>query len=984
MAPVAPVAAVPVRRSPFEGLQPLTRRLIRASDTTLGWRELVACFVLMALVVTAAFPSVVFGDNTLVAGITQGMLPTGPYGYPRDLVPSIAQDGLAASLVETWHYLVAHVYLLHGHLPLWNPYLAAGRPLAANYSSGAFFLPEVLFSTLPYTAWDSYYLLRLVATGLFTYLFLRTLRLSRVSCLVGALAYTFSGALIWNVNGVWADGPMLLPLLLWTLERLATARTRVLRWLVVSSLVIWQMILSGFAEIALLCLAFSGLYYLARVVDLRYGGGLPWRGFVAKMAHYAIAGLSGIALAAPLLFIFVELLHNSYPGRSSMLVARLASPPVDIFRIFLPFFFGPLSSLWHATLSTGYCGAVAPLLALLAVEVRKHREHAAVALFFAIMLVLALSVSYQTPVNSVASSLPVTRLILLSRYSSALWSFSLAALAALGVHYLPQTRQRTKIAVVLLYVAFLGGLAIVSLSTWSSALHTMSAAEKTTMQPFVQDSLKAAASFVAAAALLIFLSMRFPRAAQGGIAVLLAIELVSFVPRTLPMRYDAFTVPPYARYLQQQPGPFRVFPLDFIAATSTLAPLQIEDVRDFDALYVGNYQYLILHGFDPSAFAGWAGAFSGDQVFRPPTVPTEAETITTHRRILDLLGVKYILTQITSLGDSVPTAVSAHAPQDLVIGPSLITGTTLGQQIHAERADLRGILLSFSRTGPVPPGTVRLHLRTSLTGASDLRTATLPTSSIDTTGLTTFAFPPIPDSAGKSYYISLDSVGPPSGLSLWYAKYIPVHPVVGAYTNNVAQPMSMIYALDYGMSSRSPFTLVYSHDISIYRNEAAFPRAFVVHRIQSGVSDAEAAAELGSPSFDPARTLLLADRQDTSALQGVPATDASTVSVAHVGASEVTLTANLEHPGYVALQDTYYPGWHAYLDGADVPILRSDVMFRAVAVPKGRHTIRFVYAPRSFQLGVAVMLLPVLLLAGWGAWRWRTRPGIDPDRPVVS
>ena len=45
------------------------------------------------------------------------------------------------------------------------------------------------------------------------------------------------------------------------------------------------------------------------------------------------------------------------------------------------------------------------------------------------------------------------------------------------------------------------------------------------------------------------------------------------------------------------------------------------------------------------------------------------------------------------------------------------------------------------------------------------------------------------------------------------------------------------------------------------------------------------------------------------------------------------------------LNDVWHPWWTATLNGRDVPILRANVLFRAVQVPPGRHVVRFTFRP---------------------------------------
>ncbi len=61
---------------------------------------------------------------------------------------------------------------------------------------------------------------------------------------------------------------------------------------------------------------------------------------------------------------------------------------------------------------------------------------------------------------------------------------------------------------------------------------------------------------------------------------------------------------------------------------------------------------------------------------------------------------------------------------------------------------------------------------------------------------------------------------------------------------------------------------------------------------------------------------------------------------------EIAVDARID--GVLVLADTHYPGWIAEVDGRQTPILRADVLFRAVEVPAGRHAVVFRYAPLSW------------------------------------
>ena len=65
---------------------------------------------------------------------------------------------------------------------------------------------------------------------------------------------------------------------------------------------------------------------------------------------------------------------------------------------------------------------------------------------------------------------------------------------------------------------------------------------------------------------------------------------------------------------------------------------------------------------------------------------------------------------------------------------------------------------------------------------------------------------------------------------------------------------------------------------------------------------------------------------------------------------EVVIEVDTPQSAVLVLNDMWHPWWSATLDGQPVEILRANVLFRAVAVPPGKHTVRFTFNPVSGAL----------------------------------
>ncbi|HEY8581093.1 MAG TPA: hypothetical protein VIL72_14495, partial [Beijerinckiaceae bacterium] len=93
------------------------------------------------------------------------------------------------------------------------------------------------------------------------------------------------------------------------------------------------------------------------------------------------------------------------------------------------------------------------------------------------------------------------------------------------------------------------------------------------------------------------------------------------------------------------------------------------------------------------------------------------------------------------------------------------------------------------------------------------------------------------------------------------------------------------------------------------------------------------------PDFDPRRTVLLADAADETARAP------GTARIESYRNTEVTVAVDSPDGGWLVLNDVWHPWWRVEIDGRPAPLLRANVIFRAVRTPPGAHVVRFVFAP---------------------------------------
>jgi hypothetical protein len=162
----------------------------------------------------------------------------------------------------------------------------------------------------------------------------------------------------------------------------------------------------------------------------------------------------------------------------------------------------------------------------------------------------------------------------------------------------------------------------------------------------------------------------------------------------------------------------------------------------------------------------------------------------------------------------------------------------------------------------------------------------------------------------------------------------------------------------------------------IYRDRAALPRFFVVPRAVYTRNAAAALATLQHGAVDPTRAAVLspAPPAPRGPLKALQRSWASWLGDGEDNSMRVRADGG-RRGGYLVIDDGWFPGWTATVDGRQTPVLRADYLLRAVRLPPGRHLVRLVYAPLTYLLGATITLATALALLGFalatGIWRVR-------------
>jgi hypothetical protein len=135
--------------------------------------------------------------------------------------------------------------------------------------------------------------------------------------------------------------------------------------------------------------------------------------------------------------------------------------------------------------------------------------------------------------------------------------------------------------------------------------------------------------------------------------------------------------------------------------------------------------------------------------------------------------------------------------------------------------------------------------------------------------------------------------------------------------------------------------------IFLQPNPGVLPLAYFARQVVS-VPDSEA-ARAALAELDPARATIV-----VGSLSSAQADPSASVQVVAQADDRLTVHARTASTNLLRVAIPWYPGWHAAIDGTELPTVRVDDALLGVVVPPGDATIELWYAPRFLAAGAAI------------------------------
>ena len=149
----------------------------------------------------------------------------------------------------------------------------------------------------------------------------------------------------------------------------------------------------------------------------------------------------------------------------------------------------------------------------------------------------------------------------------------------------------------------------------------------------------------------------------------------------------------------------------------------------------------------------------------------------------------------------------------------------------------------------------------------------------------------------------------------------------------------------------------------ILENQDCLPFISIMHEVTQIEGLDGIISLMQSPGFDPRKKVAVSG-WNPRAIEIPSVTDKTSqasVLLFERKPGRISFAVDMKYPGFAVVNDAFYPGWKAYVDGQPQEIIKANGIFRSVYLAKGRHKVEMVFRPVLYYVSAMVTVVGLLL-----------------------
>lgn len=551
-------------------------------------------------------------------------------------------------------YKITLEALKSGSFPLWNPYAFSGHPHLADFQSATLYPINVFGSVLPQI--EFWHLLRVTPTifgAFFTFIYLRSLKLSNLSSVFGAFTFGFSPFILtWGEEVVMSVHSVIwLPLILYGIERYL--RTKNKKFLALMAVCGGMSFFAGYMQTTIYLFIFVIAYLVLRVGYKKLFSSVTGLRLLAATAFCLPIALAQLLPSAELYF---QSARSQIALKESLYQFLL--PIESILTYLAPDFFGSPATYnffrsgsaqyYEGILFTGISSSIFAAYAFFSKAESLKRQRQLI-IFLSVTGLISLSTAFDLPTSKIFLSLPIPFLSTsITNRILFIPAFCIAVLAAIGVETWLNSSDKKIMKIVCNLGVIYVGLIVIIFTVWVLHFPYYAHGSFTSQANLLVSfrNLVIPITVYMSSALLITLSFLMPKFKKLCLVFIILISSMHILHFSVKYfsfteRKNVFPETSITKFIQQYQGFDRSWgPGDYNLQTNFASQYSIYWPEGYDSLNNSRYGQFTY---------AMQGASLSDFIFRADagigTTGKAADLLgnPSRRRLLDMLGVKHVV-----------------------------------------------------------------------------------------------------------------------------------------------------------------------------------------------------------------------------------------------------------------------------------------------------------------------------------------------------